>query len=172
MKYSHTKPKNEIDHSQFDHIKFSIVVPAHKDDKHIADCMQSIFKQGLENKDFEVLITSVDKQSNDSAFEIAMNCMMTHPDIRINLHGGFTKHSSAVKDLAGEYVVLLDGHDHLKDGCLNSASKAIFGGKEREDKYLLHGARRPIISRKFLMQNPEYIGLLDKITAPETVASI
>jgi|GEM_PF-5708495 len=165
-KYVSPNGQVENDHSGFNEkMKFSIVVPAHKDDKHIDECIKSIFKQGLEPKDYEVLVTTDNIENFHKVFDIALNYILSHPEIRINVQNG-QLHSEAVRGLAGEYVVLLDGHDHLSDECLKNEGNQIFSQKprEREDKYVLKGARRPIVSRQLLLQNPDMVKLIDRVT--------
>lgn len=133
---------NSLDHS----IELSIIVPVYNVEKYIADCLESIISQKIEN--IEILL--INDGSTDSSKEICENfCYMNQ---NIYLYNQINQGVSAARnkgiELArGRYVIFLDSDDWLiKDilsefiKCLDEAETDLIVSKhdiyfERVSKY-------------------------------------
>ena len=59
----------------------SIIVPVYKVEKYIRPCIESIFKQGLDDADFEVII--VNDGTPDKSMEIIADIIAAHQNITV-----------------------------------------------------------------------------------------
>ncbi len=88
--------------------KVSVIIPAYKVEKYIADTIQSVLEQTYKN--FELLI--VDDGSPDKSVEIGQQ--FVDPRIKIirqNNRGVSAARNTGVSHAQGEYLAFLDGDD-------------------------------------------------------------
>ena len=66
-------------------MKLSIIVPVYQVEKYIRPCMESIFRQGLDEADFEVII--VNDGTKDRSMEVIADIISQHgvSDVEVQL---------------------------------------------------------------------------------------
>lgn len=97
----------------------SIIVPVYKVEKYIRPCIESIFKQGLDDADFEVII--VNDGTPDKSMEIIADIIAAHQNITVinqENQGPSMARNNAMKIATGEYIQFLDSDDLLIDNTL------------------------------------------------------
>lgn len=97
----------------------SIVVPVYNVEKYIHPCIESIFKQGLNDDDFEVII--VNDGSTDGSMSMIDDVISSHKNITIinqNNQGLSVARNNGIGNAAGNYVAFLDSDDLLVDNSL------------------------------------------------------
>ena len=97
----------------------SIIVPVYKVEEYIRPCIESIFKQGLDDADFEVII--VNDGTPDKSMEIIADIIATHQNIIVinqENQGLSMARNNGMKIATGEYIQFLDSDDLLIDKSL------------------------------------------------------
>ena len=97
----------------------SIIVPVYKVEEYIRPCIDSIFKQGLDDADFEVII--VNDGTPDKSMEIIADIIAAHQNITVinqENQGPSMARNNAMKMATGDYVQFLDSDDLLIDNTL------------------------------------------------------
>lgn len=103
----------EVNHNK---IWLSIIVPVYNAEKTLQKCVESIFRQGLREKSFEVVL--VNDGSTDSSLNICRNLQNIHPEIIIvnKLQGGVASARNEGLNVAkGEWLAFIDDDDYLLD---------------------------------------------------------
>lgn len=100
-------------------MKLSIIVPVFQVEDYIRPCMESIFSQGLDDSDFEVII--VDDGTKDRSIDIIQDIISLHQNIRLirqeNL-GLSVARNNGMAVAQGEYLLMPDSDDLLVEGSL------------------------------------------------------
>ena len=100
-------------------IKLSIIVPVYNVEKYIRPCIESIFKQGLDDRDFEVII--VNDGSTDRSMEMIKDIITQHNNITIinqeNLSLSVAR-NNGIAVAKGEYLLMPDSDDLLIENSL------------------------------------------------------
>lgn len=100
-------------------IKLSIIVPVYNVEKYIRPCIESIFKQGLDDDDYEVII--VNDGSTDNSMEMIADVIGTHNNVFIinqsNLSLSVARNNGIAK-ARGEYLLMPDSDDLLIENSL------------------------------------------------------
>ena len=94
--------------------KLSIVVPVYNVEKYIRPCFESIFKQGLDDVDFEVII--VNDGSTDRSMEVIADIIRQHSNIIVinqENQGLSVARNNGIAMAHGEYILMLDSDDLL-----------------------------------------------------------
>jgi len=113
----------------------SIIIPTYNEEKHIGECLDSIFDQDY--KDFEIIV--VDGRSNDRTRDIVKEYpikLLNNPK-RIVPCGV----NIGIKEAKGEYILILIGHSTLSKDFLTKnletfkKVKAVCVGGQHEVKY-------------------------------------
>ena len=103
---------------------FSIIIPAYNAEKYLPDCLDSVNRQTF--RDFETII--VDDGSTDATGLIADGYVSTTKNALV-LHGEnqgpLLARRKGLKSCHGEYVVLLDADDALKENALEKLKESI-----------------------------------------------
>lgn len=97
----------------------SIIVPVYKVEEYIRPCIDSIFKQGLDDADFEVII--VNDGTPDKSMEIIADIIAAHQNITVinqENQGLSLARNNAMKIATGDYIQFLDSDDLLIDNTL------------------------------------------------------
>lgn len=100
-------------------IRLSIIVPVYNVEKYIHPCFESIFKQGLDENDFEVII--VNDGSTDNSMEMISDIISQHNNIRIikQVNQGLSvARNNGITAARGEYILLPDSDDLLIENTL------------------------------------------------------
>ena len=100
-------------------IKLSIVVPVYNVEKYIRPCIESIFKQGLDDNDFEVII--VNDGTPDHSMEMIEDIIQQHNNITVinqeNLSLSVAR-NNGIAAAKGEYILMPDSDDLLIENSL------------------------------------------------------
>ena len=99
--------------------KLSIIVPVYNVEKHIRPCIESIFRQGLDENDFEVII--VNDGSTDRSMEMIEDIIQQHNNITVinqeNLSLSVAR-NNGIAAAKGEYILMPDSDDLLIENSL------------------------------------------------------
>ena len=94
--------------------KLSIIVPVYNVEKYIRPCIESIFKQGLDDSDYEVII--VNDGSTDHSMEMIEDIISQHNNITVinqeNLSLSVAR-NNGIAAAKGEYIFMPDSDDLL-----------------------------------------------------------
>lgn len=127
-------------------IKLSIIVPVYNVEKYIRDCLSSIFRQGLDESIFEVII--VNDGTKDNSMEMIADIIKEHSNISVieqENQGLSVARNNGIAAAKGEYIFMPDSDDLLIDNSL---------------PFLLNKAtetKADLIVADFLMRNNEII---------------
>ena len=98
----------------------SIIVPVYNVEKYIRSCIESIFRQNLDESIFEVII--VNDGTEDRSMEVIQDIISEHSNIIIinqeNLSLSVARNNGIVK-AKGEYIIMPDPDDLLVDDSLS-----------------------------------------------------
>ena len=99
--------------------KLSIIVPVYNVEKYIRPCFESIFKQDLDDADFEVII--VNDGSTDRSMEMIEDIITQHNNITVinqeNLSLSVAR-NNGIAAAKGEYILMPDSDDLLIENSL------------------------------------------------------
>ena len=90
-------------------MKLSIIIPVCNVEQYIGPCLESIYRQGLSDKDFEVIV--VNDGSTDNSMQVVEDIQLHHQNIQIihQDHAGPSVCRNAGMEMArGEYVLFVD----------------------------------------------------------------
>ncbi len=100
-------------------MKLSIIIPVCNVEKYIGPCLESIYRQGLSDGDFEVIV--VNDGSTDNSMKVVEDIRLHHHNIQIihQDHAGPSVCRNEGMEMAkGEYVLFVDSDDLLMDNGL------------------------------------------------------
>ena len=100
-------------------IKLSIIVPVYNVEKYIRPCFESIFNQGLNDDEYEVII--VNDGTKDRSMEMIEDIISQHKNITIinqENQGLSVARNNGIKAAKGEYILMPDSDDLLVDNSL------------------------------------------------------
>lgn len=90
----------------------SIIIPVYNVEKYIRPCIESIFKQGLNENDFEVII--VNDGSTDKSMELIDDIINQHKNITVinqENQGLSVARNNGIAAAKGEYILMPDSDD-------------------------------------------------------------
>ena len=99
--------------------KLSVIVPVYNVEKYIRPCIESIFRQGLDENDFEVII--VNDGSTDRSMEMIEETISQHNNIIIinqKNQGISVARNSGIATAKGDYILMPDSDDLLIENSL------------------------------------------------------
>ena len=95
--------------------RLSIIIPVYNVEKYISRCLDSIFRLGLQEQEYEVIC--VDDCSTDSSSAIIDEYVASHPNLIHLFHKNNKKQGGArntgINYSKGEYIVFVDADDFL-----------------------------------------------------------
>ena len=97
-----------------DGLKLSIIVPVYNVENYIRDCFNSIFRQKLNDDDFEVII--INDGTEDNSMAVIADIISQHHNIRIvnqENQGSSVAWNKGIAIANGEYILLVDADDLL-----------------------------------------------------------
>lgn len=104
--------------------QLSIIIPIYNVEKYISSCLTSIFKQGLNDSDFEVILVN-DGTKDQSMVKIA-DIINQHNNITIinqENQGLSVARNNGMAIAKGEYILMIDSDDLLIENCLTPLLK-------------------------------------------------
>ena len=102
----------------------SIIVPVYNVEKYIRPCIESIFKQGLDDTDFEVII--VNDGTKDRSMEMIADIIQQHKNITVinqENQGLSIARNNGIAAAKGEYILMPDSDDLLIENSLKPLLK-------------------------------------------------
>lgn len=102
-------------------LELSIIVPVYNVEKYIRTCMESIFKQGLDEDTFEVII--VNDGTKDRSMEVIQDIIDSHKNITIinqENQGLSMARNNGMAIAKGEYILMPDSDDLLVENSVKS----------------------------------------------------
>jgi len=100
-------------------MKLSIIVPVYNVEQYIRSCVQSIYRQGLSEDDFEVIL--VNDGTQDNSFDVIGDIIAHHTNIIIleqSNQGLSAARNIGLLKASGQYILFLDSDDLLIDNTL------------------------------------------------------
>ena len=97
----------------------SIIIPVFNVEKYICTCMESIFRQGLDEDIYEVII--VNDGTKDRSIDVIQDIISQHNNCRVleqKNQGSWAARNTGLSKASGEYILYLDSDDFLIDGSL------------------------------------------------------
>lgn len=95
-------------------IKLSIIVPVFNAEKYVRSCLKSIFMQGLDESEFEVVI--VNDGSTDKSIVVLSDVINSHSNIIVinqKNYGLSIARNVGLSNSTGDYIVFMDSDDML-----------------------------------------------------------
>lgn len=105
-------------------IKLSIIVPVYQVEKYIRACIESIFRQGLDEDIFEVII--VNDGTQDKSMEVIADIIGSHVNITVinqDNQGLSAARNNGIATAKGEYILMPDSDDLLIEHSVPSLLK-------------------------------------------------
>ena len=99
--------------------ELGVIVPVYNVEKYIRPCMESIYKQGLDEDCFEVII--INDGSEDRSMEMIKDIIDKHTNIRVveqKNQGLSVVRNNGIALATGDYIFMPDSDDLLIDGSL------------------------------------------------------
>lgn len=100
--------------------KLSIIVPVYNVENYIRPCFESIFKQGLDDNDYEIII--VNDGSTDNSMKMIEDIINQHKNITIinqENQGLSVARNNGIAKAKGDYLLMLDSDDLLFDSSID-----------------------------------------------------
>lgn len=110
--------------------KLSIIVPVFNVEKYIRASVESIFRQGLDENIFEVII--VNDGTKDNSINIIADIIQEHSNISVleqENQGLSVARNNGIAAAKGEYVYMPDSDDLLIDNCLSILLEKVIEAK-------------------------------------------
>lgn len=92
----------------------SIIVPIYNQEKYLTRCLDSIYNQGLQEDDFELLL--INDGSTDNSLAIMQSYANHHSNVRIiskDNEGLSATRNRGIKEAVGDYIYMPDSDDYL-----------------------------------------------------------
>ena len=99
--------------------QISFIVPVYNTEKYIRACMESIFRQGLDNNDFEVII--VNDGTQDNSIGVIEDIIKRHSNITVinqENQGLSMARNNGMKVATGEYIAYVDPDDVIANNSI------------------------------------------------------
>ena len=106
------------------HPILSIIIPLYNCEKYIKQCLDTIFRQEMNESDFEVIV--IDDGSKDSGYSLASEYAKRHQNILVvkqENQGVACARNNALEKATGDYVTFVDADDMLVFGSLSTLIK-------------------------------------------------
>ena len=97
----------------------SIIIPVCNVEQYVGACLESVYRQGLRDEEFEVIV--VNDGSTDRSMEAVEGVMRYHPNIQVigqQNAGPSVSRNNGMERARGEYVLFVDSDDLLTDSVL------------------------------------------------------
>lgn len=104
--------------------KLSIIVPVYNVEEYIRPCIESIFRQGLDDSDFEVII--VNDGTEDRSMEVIADIIVNHDNVTVinqENQGLSAARNNGIAAAKGNYILMPDPDDLLIENSVPSLLK-------------------------------------------------
>lgn len=101
-------------------MELSIIIPVCNVEQYIGSCLGSIYRQGLRESDFEVIV--INDGSTDQTMTVVEEMMNCHHNIHVinqSNAGPSVSRNAGMEKATGEYVLFVDSDDLLMDNGLS-----------------------------------------------------
>lgn len=102
-------------------MQLSIIIPVYNVEKYIYECLESVFRQGLDEKSFEVII--INDGTKDNSMKVIQELIDLHSNIIIieqeNLGVSVARNNGMIR-AKGKYILMLDSDDLLIDNSVKT----------------------------------------------------
>ena len=91
----------------------SIIIPVYNAEDYLRRCIDSVFKQGLNDNELEVII--IDDGSQDKSYDIALAIVSEHENIFVCTQrnsGQAAARNVGLEKAKGKYVMFVDSDDY------------------------------------------------------------
>ena len=112
------------------HPILSIIIPLYNCEKYIKQCLDTIFRQEMNESDFEVIV--IDDGSKDSGYSFASEYAKRYQNILVikqENQGVACARNNALEKATGDYVTFVDADDMLVSGSLGKLIKIAVDNK-------------------------------------------
>ena len=112
------------------HPILSIIIPLYNCEKYIKQCLDTIFRQEMNESDFEVIV--IDDGSKDSGYSLASEYAKRHQNILVmkqENQGVACARNNALEKATGDYITFVDADDMLVSGSLGKLIKIAVDNK-------------------------------------------
>ena len=112
------------------HPILSIIIPLYNCEKYIKQCLDTIFRQEMNESEFEVIV--IDDGSKDSGYSLASEYAKRHQNILVmkqENQGVACARNNALEKATGDYVTFVDADDMLVFGSLGKLIKIAVDNK-------------------------------------------
>ena len=95
-------------------VPLSIIIPVYQVERYIRPCIESVFRQGLKDKDFELII--VNDGTKDQSMEMITDIIDQHSNITVinqTNQGLSVARNNGIVRARGEYILMPDSDDML-----------------------------------------------------------
>ena len=106
------------------HPILSIIIPLYNCEKYIKQCLDTIFRQEMNESEFEVIV--IDDGSKDSGYSLASEYAKRHQNILVikqENQGVACARNNALEKATGDYITFVDADDMLVSGSLSTLIK-------------------------------------------------
>ena len=106
------------------HPILSIIIPLYNCEKYIKQCLDTIFRQEMNESEFEVIV--IDDGSKDNGYLLASEYAKRHQNILVikqENQGVACARNNALEKATGDYVTFVDADDMLVSGSLSTLIK-------------------------------------------------
>ena len=106
------------------HPILSIIIPLYNCEKYIKQCLDTIFRQEMNESEFEVIV--IDDGSKDSGYSLASEYAKRHQNILVikqENQGVACARNNALEKATGDYLTFVDADDMLVSGSLSTLIK-------------------------------------------------
>ena len=100
-------------------LRLSVIVPVYNVEKYIRPCIESIYKQGLDEDSFEVII--INDGTKDRSMEVIADIINSHSNITVinqENQGLSVARNNGISLAKGEYIIMPDSDDLLIENSL------------------------------------------------------
>ena len=100
-------------------MKVSIIIPIYNVEQYFRACLESVFRQGLADDDYELIL--VNDGTQDRSMEVIADLLAAHTNVTVinqENQGLSVARNNGFERATGEYILFLDSDDLLVDGSL------------------------------------------------------
>jgi glycosyltransferase involved in cell wall biosynthesis len=141
-------------------IKYSVVICAFNEEKHIATSVKSIIEQNFNSESYEVII--VDNSSEDSTFDITKSLITSSLQnapritlLKIKHVGLSASRNTAIQYCKGDYIAFVDGDAKADIEWLSNIDKAVSNGTPETEVFsgAVHNLNEDSFISNFIYQS-------------------